>query len=97
MNEKIGDILQQAISDVDYIHFDDVMDQELSEMFIPDVFAQRFAKLIVDECLAMCDVKTEDPLLSEQGVIFPLLYKTGIIFAVNRCQQNIKQHFGIEE
>jgi hypothetical protein len=48
---------------------------------------EKFAELIVRECIAMCDVKSEDPLL----------YKQGVIFAVNRCQQNIKQHFGVEE
>jgi hypothetical protein len=48
---------------------------------------QHFGELIVKECIAMCDVKSEDPLL----------YKQGVIFAVNRCQQNIKQHFGVEE
>jgi hypothetical protein len=52
-----------------------------------DIVFEKFAELIVQECIAMCDVKSEDPLL----------YKQGVIFAVNRCQQNIKQHFGVEE
>jgi hypothetical protein len=52
-----------------------------------DAVVTKFAELIVRECIAMCDVKSEDPLL----------YKQGVIFAVNRCQQNIKQHFGVEE
>ena len=47
MNDRIKELLSQAISDVDYIHHDDVIDQELSEMFIPDVFAQRFAELLL--------------------------------------------------
>jgi hypothetical protein len=53
MNEKIQELLAQAISDVDYIHHDDVIDQELSEMFIPDVFAQRFAELIIQKCITI--------------------------------------------
>ncbi len=47
MNERIQKLLEQAISDVDYIRDDPVLDQELSEMFIPDVFAQRFAELLL--------------------------------------------------
>ena len=51
MNERIRECLTQAISDVDYIRDDPVLDQELSEMFIPDCFAERFAELIIKECV----------------------------------------------
>ena len=47
MNERIRELLAQAISDVDYIRNDPVLDQELSEMFIPDVFAEQFAELLL--------------------------------------------------
>jgi hypothetical protein len=47
MNNRIQELLAQAIGDVDYIRHDPVIDQELSEMFIPDVFAERFAELIL--------------------------------------------------
>jgi len=51
MNEKkIKELLVQAISDVDYIHFDEAIDQELSQMYIPDIFAEKFAELIIREC-----------------------------------------------
>ena len=53
----------------------------------PDLQA-KFAELIVAECLAVCAVNTDDE---------PLDYKRGVIFAMNRCQQNIKEHFGVEE
>jgi len=53
----------------------------------PDLQA-KFAELIVAECLAVCAVNTDDE---------PLYYKRGVIFAMNRCQQNIKEHFGVEE
>ena len=48
----------------------------------------KFAELIVAECLAVCAVNTDDE---------PLDYKRGVIFAMNRCQRNIKEHFGVEE
>jgi hypothetical protein len=47
MNNRIQELLEQAISDVDYIRHDPVIDQELSEMFIPDFFAERFAELLL--------------------------------------------------
>ena len=51
--KKIGDLLEQAISDVDWIsHDDEVRNQDLSEMFIPDFFAERFAELLILECAA---------------------------------------------
>jgi len=49
---------------------------------------EKLAELIVAECLAVCAVNTDDE---------PLYYKRGVIFAMNRCQQNIKEHFGVEE
>jgi hypothetical protein len=76
MNERIKELAKQATS---YTWNGNDVTEELDE--------QKFAELIVRECVAMCDVKSEDPLL----------YKQGVIFAVNRCQQNIKQHFGVEE
>ena len=48
----------------------------------------KFAELIVRECLSMCVADSGEGSLG---------YKTGIIFATNRCQQNIKQHFGVKE
>jgi hypothetical protein len=79
MNDKIKELRQQATI---------IVGAESGFAFDREVLdEQKFAELIVRECIAMCDVKSEDPLL----------YKQGVIFAVNRCQQNIKQHFGVEE
>jgi hypothetical protein len=78
MNEKIKLLAEQAGYSTDPVPY-------LNPGVDPRL--EKFAELIVRECIAMCDVKSEDPLL----------YKQGVIFAVNRCQQNIKQHFGVEE
>lgn len=59
MNNRIKELLGHAISDVDYIRFtdngeiDELLNDELSTMYIPDCFAERFAKLIVEECLSV--------------------------------------------
>ena len=52
MNERIQELVGQAISDVDYIRDDDFINEELSKMYIPDCFAEKFAELIVRECLS---------------------------------------------
>ena len=50
MNERIRELVEQAIGDVDYIRDDDFTNEELSKMYIPDCFAEKFAELIVREC-----------------------------------------------
>lgn len=50
MNERIRELVNNAISDVDYIRNDDDLDRELAKMYIPDCFAEKFAELIVAEC-----------------------------------------------
>jgi hypothetical protein len=57
MNDRIRELLIQAIYDVDYIRNDEQLDKDLSEMFIPDCFAERFAELIILEC---ADVASDD-------------------------------------
>jgi hypothetical protein len=81
MNERIKQLAEQA--QVGSAEFGN----GISYFVSTEETFNKFAELIVRECIAMCDVKSEDPLL----------YKQGVIFAVNRCQQNIKQHFGVEE
>jgi len=49
---------------------------------------QHFGEMIIEECLAICKVKSDEASLD---------YERGVIFAVNRCQQNIKDRFGVEE
>lgn len=56
MNNHIQTLLGQAILDVDFIRFDsngdpDIeLNNELSKMYIPSCFAERFAELIIKEC-----------------------------------------------
>ena len=45
MNERIRQLMIQAINDVDSID-----DPETRRMYIPNCFAEKFAELIVQEC-----------------------------------------------
>ena len=49
---------------------------------------EKFARLIVRECLMLCDVESTQTSLE---------YDQGIIFTTNRIQTNIMKHFGVEE
>ena len=48
MNERIKELAEQAISDVDGIQNPDTQ-----HMYIPDCFAELFGKLIVKECMKL--------------------------------------------
>ena len=74
MNDKLRELSKQA-----YQRFVENEDVD---------YWQHFGESIIEECLAMCVVLTDDE---------PLDYRRGIIFSTNRCQQNIKEHFGVEE
>jgi hypothetical protein len=50
MNERIKELCSQAISDVDGIQNPDTQ-----HMYIPDCFRDRFAELIVRECIQAVD------------------------------------------
>ena len=52
MNERIKELMIKAIYDVDRIYdpIDNPLNEEVSKMYIPDCFAEKFAELIVREC-----------------------------------------------
>jgi hypothetical protein len=52
MNERIRKLVLKAIYDVDHIYHpvDNPLNEEVSKMYIPDCFAEKFAELIVREC-----------------------------------------------
>ena len=49
MNDRIRELVNKAISDVDYIRDNDDLNRELAKMYIPDCFSEKFAELIVRE------------------------------------------------
>ena len=72
MNEQIKLLAAQASDDGDHIHYYNL------------AFAEKFAELIVAECVAICqDVDGEDNIDAKSGR--------------QDCAVEIKEHFGIEE
>jgi len=53
MNKRIREIAEQAVKDVDVVHEDNPFNEELAKMYIPNVFIERFAELIVRECVTI--------------------------------------------
>ena len=51
MNERIRRLAEQAITEVDVVYEDNPLNEELAKMYIPDCFAEKFAELIVQECV----------------------------------------------
>ena len=50
MNERIRELVRQAVISVDIVTGNEALDDELAKMYIPDCFAEKFAELIVKEC-----------------------------------------------
>jgi len=57
MNERFKELMIKAIYDVDRIYdpIDNPLNEEVSKMYIPDCFAEKFAELIVKECASKVD------------------------------------------
>ena len=53
MNERIRELVRQAIIEVDVVYEDNPLNEELEKMYIPDCFSEKFAELIVRECSAI--------------------------------------------
>ena len=87
MNKRIREIAEQAVKDVDVVHEDNPFNEELAKMYIPNVFIERFAELIVQECADLCS-KYGDRVEYNRP-------NSG--YEAWECADIIKQHFGVEE
>ena len=67
MNERIRELVEQAIVDVDVVYEDNPLNEELAKMYIPDCFAEKFAELIVRECINIA-CEYDKPKLSGPGL-----------------------------
>jgi len=50
MNERIRELVRQAVVAVDIVTGNEALDDELAKMYIPDCFSEKFAELIVQKC-----------------------------------------------
>jgi hypothetical protein len=53
MNERIRQLAEQAVKAVDNPFPGNPLNDELAKMYIPDCFAEKFAELIVRECVEL--------------------------------------------
>ena len=51
MNERIRELAEQAVKAVDNPFPGNPLNDELAKMYIPDCFAEKFAELIVRQCV----------------------------------------------
>lgn len=77
MNERIRELCSQAISDVDGIQNPDTQ-----HMYIPDCFAEKFAELIVWECMEQVWYTREDGINGNVSEVI---------------KERMKQHFGVNK
>ena len=92
MNKRIQELFDKAVSDVDYIRDDEYTNLELQKMYIPDCFAERFAELIVQECLTFVrpnryfQAYPDNMIGGEDGVRL-----------LETITNQIEEHFGVEQ
>jgi hypothetical protein len=55
MNLQIRQLAEQAVKAVDNPFPGNPLNDELAKMYIPDCFAEKFAELIVRECVGIAD------------------------------------------
>ena len=55
MNDQLRTLVRQAVVAVDIVTGNEALDDELAKMYIPDCFAEKFAELILKECLKYID------------------------------------------
>lgn len=82
MNERIKELCSKAISDVDGIQNPDTQ-----HMYIPDCFRDRFAELIVKECMKICQ--------NHPSIIFKNEWDADVV--ATDIVSRLESHFGVEE
>ena len=83
MNERIKELVRQAVIAVDDPFPGNPLNDELEKMYIPDFFSEKFAELIVKECAKVVDDK-----LDFENASGPDDWASGA---------DVLAHFGVEE
>ena len=93
MNERIRELVEQAVVAVDIVTGNESLDDELAKMYIPDCFSEKFAELIVKECVDKIETYRIPVGNSAAGeMACEWTYS-----ALMEIRDEIKQHFGVEE
>jgi len=86
MNERIRYLVEQTVKSVDIVTGNEILDDELDKMYIPDCFAEKFAQLIAGECAEIClEMAAKCAGLPGDGAL------------AKDCAYWIKKDFGVEE
>ena len=88
MNERIRELVKQAGGEFWQRLENDVVNPEAFVTFDPPQSLEKFAELIVRECIGCCEQVISDPV--------PESVDTWLNGG-EQCIQEIKQHFGVEE
>ena len=91
MNERIQELAEQAVIAVDDPFPGNPLNDELEKMYIPDCFAEKFAELIVRECVSTLQGMHLWQSVNNQN------YPNAWHDAVDQGVGAIKEHFGVEE
>jgi hypothetical protein len=105
MNQRITKLVRQALKDSVSIRVESVIAGSIDGhgiIEIPNSFAEKFAELIVKECVQtlnteidrLCEYKNSLPEYSNHS------QREDVDLVVEKCHDNIqmiKQHFGVEE
>ena len=89
MNEKITELMMKATKDMPETYY------------WPGQYVEKFAELIVRECVNICNQATEQnnqtyAMLKEDELAEKMVIH-GSIKQAEKLAQGIKQHFGVEE
>ena len=89
MNERIKELAEQAVIAVDDPFPGNPLNAELEKMYIPDCFAEKFAELIVRECVKEIEFQygggSDQPMDNEWDR------------AIEYVSSMVKYRFGVEE
>jgi hypothetical protein len=87
MNERIKQLVRQAVMAVDIVTGNETLDDELAKMYIPDCFAEKFAELIVRECMKLCEHNSNDDEYDQ--------YDMGMSVKAEDIKVSIMKEFGV--
>ena len=87
MNKRLRELTIQAIQDVDVVYEDNPLNEELEKMYIPDMFAERYAKLIIEECVRV---------VREQANHWGTLSDEATNYHINKAADALEKRFEVE-
>ena len=92
MNQLITKLVRQALNECVSTPVESVIASRIDDhgiVEIPNVFSEKFAELIVRECMRLCEHESNDDQYDE--------YDMGMEAKADAIRETLKEHFGVEE